>query len=333
MARREEAGGRLRSLDALRGVAALGVLAFHYTKIVTGFVPLPDPPRLQFEAGYFGVELFFMISGFVILMTLERAPSAGAFIKARAARLYPAFWAALLITFCVGVIAPLPGQSLTLADLLVNATMAPAWLKHAAVDDVYWTLAYEAGFYCVMAIALAAGQLRRLDRWCALWLGLSVAFIAEPRLVPHPLHYVLSISEYTHLFVAGLIAWRIRAQGATRLRIAILSAAVLVGALRLTPIEFAYYAVSAATFLLAAFGKLETIATPTLLFLGAISYPLYLVHQMVGYRVIMALSAAGAPYAAAALLAAAAMIALAAALHRLIEKPGEQLLRRLLLRR
>jgi peptidoglycan/LPS O-acetylase OafA/YrhL len=273
-----------------------------------------------------------MISGFVILMTLERARSAGAFLAARAARLYPAFWAALLITFGVGVAAPLPGQSLTVGDLLYNATMAPAWLKHAAVDDVYWTLAYEAGFYCTMALAFVTGQLQRLERWCAVWLALSVAFIAEPRLVPHPLNYLLSISEYTHLFVTGIIAWRIRARGPTRLRVGLLAAALLVAVLRLTPMEFAYYALSAGVFLLAVFGRLEAIATAPLLFLGAISYPLYLIHQMVGYRIIMALSAAGLPYAADVAIAALAMIALATALHVLIEKPGERLLRRRLLR-
>ena len=70
---------RLHSLDALRGLAALGVVAYHYL----------DQPAYY---GLLGVELFFIISGFVILMTLERVPSLLQFAIGRAARLYPAYW-------------------------------------------------------------------------------------------------------------------------------------------------------------------------------------------------------------------------------------------------
>lgn len=319
--------GRFLALDALRGLAALGVLVFHYTTIATDFITVPDPPKFHFRAGYFGVELFFMISGFVILMSLEKTRSWREFAIARIARLYPAFWAGLAFTFLLGVAAPLQGQALTVADLAVNASMVPAWLKWSEIDPVYWTLAYEAGFYCTMAMLAASGRLRQIDFFAAVWLALSVAFILWPRLVPHPLHYLMTINDYTHLFVFGVMVWRIRSVGANALRLSVMAGALAVTLLRLEPWELACEYFVAAIFLLAAFGKLEKIAIRPLLFLGAISYPLYLIHQIAGYRVIEALSDYGFAYPVAASVAASVMIAISAAIHYAIEKPGERTLK------
>lgn len=124
--------GRLPALDWLRFAAALGVLAYHY---VSSY--LPDDPGsrwLEYAAhvtryGYLGVELFFIISGFVILWSAQ-GKSAASFAVSRFARLYPAFWAAMLLTsacyLLLGPYAPqVSGQEVSLHRLLANATMMP----------------------------------------------------------------------------------------------------------------------------------------------------------------------------------------------------------------
>ena len=89
---------RLPALDSLRAIAALAVLSFHYT---SGYERVVGPhirPVPNVEWGHFGVELFFVISGFVIAWTLERSSSLADFAFGRVARLYPAYLAGATIT-------------------------------------------------------------------------------------------------------------------------------------------------------------------------------------------------------------------------------------------
>lgn len=315
---------RLEELDALRGLAALSVMAFHYTHILPRFVHLAEPPPFEIVYGYFGVELFFMISGFVILLTLERTKYAADFVVSRAARLYPAFWAALLVTFTVGALFPLEAQHYTGGQLLINATMLADYLKVEDIDSVYWSLSYEIGFYFSMFLLFVTGQLKRIEWFAAAWLSLSAIFILHPEYLPHPLHYLLTINNYTHLFVFGILAYRIRRKGATPVRLAIIAAAAGLAFLRLSPLQSAMVIALMATFSLGVFGKLKFLKHPALLWLGAVSYPLYLTHQMLGYRVVAWLTAAGAPFLAAIAVTAVAALTLAGAIHYAVEKPSQR---------
>ncbi len=87
---------RLLALDSLRGIAALSVMVLHYLNDSRGAYGL-DNAYWQFGQGNFGVQLFFMISGFVILQTLDRRSRVLDFAVARFIRLYPTFWSPLLL--------------------------------------------------------------------------------------------------------------------------------------------------------------------------------------------------------------------------------------------
>jgi peptidoglycan/LPS O-acetylase OafA/YrhL len=93
---------RVNEIDFLRFFAALMVVFFHYSfrgYAADGMSTMPYPllaPVAKY--GYLGVELFFLISGFVILMTASTG-SLKKFIVSRFARLYPAFWACCTVTF------------------------------------------------------------------------------------------------------------------------------------------------------------------------------------------------------------------------------------------
>src|SRR4051812_43792526 len=87
------------SIDALRGIAALLVMVFHFEELLY-FAPPDRHPSLDAlwaHYGLLGVELFFTISGFVILMSVEGAKSVAHFAVGRIARLYPAYWASVLV--------------------------------------------------------------------------------------------------------------------------------------------------------------------------------------------------------------------------------------------
>ncbi|WP_246956565.1 acyltransferase family protein [Brachybacterium sp. Marseille-Q7125] len=81
--------GRFRELDDLRGIAAVAVVWSHLT---TGYdSKYPDEPSAPVDLGWgaYGVQLFFLISGFVILMTVQRVQRPSGFVISRLARLFP----------------------------------------------------------------------------------------------------------------------------------------------------------------------------------------------------------------------------------------------------
>src|SRR5689334_7369036 len=143
---------RIRELDALRGLAALAVVLFHLTFRY-------DPEHLSPIAvrwGHYGVELFFVISGFVILMTAERAGSLAAFVVSRIARLFPVFWPAVLLS--AGAAAFMETQRPWLMEVAANLTMLPVYLGFDFVDDSYWTLEVELAFYVAVGILIVTRQ-------------------------------------------------------------------------------------------------------------------------------------------------------------------------------
>jgi peptidoglycan/LPS O-acetylase OafA/YrhL len=88
---------RFQELDALRGIAALLVVVFHFT------MHRPQS-ELGFKYGITGVDLFFIISGFVIFMSINNVNSAKEFVVNRITRLYPTYWACVTTTYIASVI-------------------------------------------------------------------------------------------------------------------------------------------------------------------------------------------------------------------------------------
>ncbi|MBL8484418.1 MAG: acyltransferase, partial [Rhodocyclaceae bacterium] len=138
---------RLVEVDALRGIAALAVVFFHYTTRFDQLYPGYEPPSLAMPLGHYGVNLFFIISGFVIFMTLDRTSRPMDFVMSRFSRLFPAYWTAIVLTFVVTHQLGLPGKLVGLDTLLVNVTMIQGLLGFGHVDGVYWTLEVELLFY------------------------------------------------------------------------------------------------------------------------------------------------------------------------------------------
>jgi peptidoglycan/LPS O-acetylase OafA/YrhL len=190
---------RLSSLDGLRGLAALSVVAYHYS------------PTLGYY-GLLGVELFFVISGFVILMTLEPVHSLAEFAVGRAARLYPAYWLSVAVA---GLFLWATHQA-GAKSILINATMLQAFLQRPSIIDPYWTLAYELWFYAVMAVVFTARQLDNVDRLALAWLivmGLfRGAMIVSGRgagVYEDEVAQLLLMPQFGHLFIAGMMLYRL----------------------------------------------------------------------------------------------------------------------------
>lgn len=325
-----EHNGRVTSLDGLRGVAALAVVGYHYT---TDFAEKYAPSEwigLDLEYGRFGVVLFFIISGFVITMTLERTRSGGDYVVARFARLYPAYWTAVLTTFAVVSLLGLPGWKRSASDLLLNMTMLQSFLGRPDVDGVYWTLAFEITFYALMIGIWLSPLRRRLDMVLWAWLAIVVAYEflepEMPRLVAQVWRKLLVV-KFAHLFIAGIALRQIHQGGATFGRLALLAACIAMQGLHteLAPVWITALLVGVVA--LAAFGRLPGLDLRPLLFLGTISYTLYLLHQYMGQALMLKLWRAGASPEAALAITLTAAVALAAVCTRLVERPALQLIR------
>ncbi|MFE1575922.1 acyltransferase family protein [Streptomyces fradiae] len=171
---------RLAALDGLRLLAALMVVLYHYVGLGHGWSTSSRtlfPEVFPFAAyGWLGVQLFFLISGFVICMSCW-GRSLGDFFTSRVVRLYPAYWFCVLATTAVLVLVPGGYVRLAWPDVLTNLTMVQAFLGVKPVDPVYWTLFAELRFYLLFAFVAWRGlTYRRVLLFCCLWGTAALTF-------------------------------------------------------------------------------------------------------------------------------------------------------------
>jgi exopolysaccharide production protein ExoZ len=181
------AGTPLRSIQALRGVAALAVMAFHISQWMTPPLGMRGTPAL----GSAGVDLFFVISGMVLWLSVNQRPqTALQFLRNRAARVLPLYWTATLGVAAVVMINPawLPAAQFEplhlVQSLLLVPHISPAGLPFPILAPG-WSLTYEALFYLVVAASLLLTRDRRLGFvavavtaiWLYGYLDYSAAFL------------------------------------------------------------------------------------------------------------------------------------------------------------
>lgn len=327
-------------MDVLRGLAASAVMLHHHGQYYDVLFPGREPLPVDLLAGHFGVELFFIISGFVILMTIERKATVRAFLLARATRLLPCFFAALVLATVVLMVAPMPPLFVapTLWRFLANMTMAPLLLGEQVIDLPYWTLTYELVFYLGMAVVLALGRLRSIE-WIALgWMAIGVLFTSFVDSERHHRSAILLMAWHSNFFVIGMCLYLLRVGRMRRMTWVTLVVAVLVSARGGG--ERAFYA-SSGLYLSVTIGftLLVWLATRTasrwvaprpLVFLGLISYPLYLVHVVLGFQVIRLGVEWGWSTIEGVVAAVAVSLLAATLLHYLVEVPGQRWFRWLL---
>ena len=330
---------RLKELDVLRGVAAVAVLLSHYTAMFDFQHGLKNSLGFTVTAGNYGVFLFFAISGFVILLTLHRCETSMDFAVSRFSRIFPAYWAAVLLTsLFLWWLSPevAPG----IKQIVANFTMVQKFFGIQHVDKVYWTLNVELSFYCWMLLCFKLRLLSRLNLVIAGALLFQLCASLVQKYTGHMLPQgvkVIFLTEYVHLFCCGMLFLTAREKGWTPVSLLLL-AWCLVNQTQVPFREFEWIPNSAWGTLAVAvvFGimalvihdKLEWAVTAPTLFLGTISYPLYLVHAEIGMAIMARLSEAGLSRWGGFLIAVASALLFATALTFLIEKPAMRWIRK-----
>jgi peptidoglycan/LPS O-acetylase OafA/YrhL len=323
-----ESAPRLVQLDALRGLAALAVVLFHYSTRFEQLYGHQPPLALGLPWGHYGVNLFFMISGFVIFLSLERSPRAMDFVVSRFSRLYPAYWGALALTFGLTHALGLPDRTVGWEVLLINASMLQEFVGVASVDAVYWTLAVELLFYAWSLLAHRWGGARGLVRLLLGLVGLRLVYVLAQLgwqldlpwllqrwlLQPHIAWFALGVAIYRHQHAGPQ-------PGSSLLLLLALLCLALGEGLAVAGLGLCLLLWGAAR------RQWRWLEWRPLLWLGALSYPLYLLHEYIGWALMLALQRLGwaAPVGVAAALALSLL--LAQGLHAGVELPGMRRLR------
>lgn len=335
---------RVRILDGLRLVAALMVVCWHYAAFGHGsqLRPAVVVPGLYSVAayGWLGVELFFLISGFVISMS-AMGHSVGEFAASRFVRLFPAYWLAIALTATVLWIWPIAQTAPSLSDVGVNLTMLQEGFHVPAVDAVYWTLFAELRFYLLFAVVVWRGvTYKRAVGFCAIWLLASAITFSSTGFIHN-----LVMPDWAPLFIAGIAFFLMH-----RYRPNLVLWCLVVASFLLSQRQAFVSAHSNFRFLGEPMPKWPVIAILAMFYLlmaavalgwlqanwrwftvaGVMTYPLYLIHEYIGWTVFAAVRGS-APDTLLFIGVVSVMLGAAWLIHRFVEKPLAPRIRRALL--
>jgi len=330
-------GGRLAVLDGLRFLAVLLVVLYHYVAFGSDWGrPRADVfPVLYLPAsyGWLGVQLFFLISGFVICLSCW-GRSLSDFFTSRVVRLFPAYWFAVAATTLVVAVVPGATAPRSWSDVLTNLTMLEYPFGAPYVDGVYWSLWAEARFYLIFAVVVWLGlSYRKVLAFCFLWAAAGVLAYGLPGV---PLLQALAMPEYCWFFIGGMAFHLMRRFGPDLLLWLLVGFSFLAGCRASEPTyrfvaansayalpEWGMTAVLAVFYLLMAGVALDwfrRIDWRWLSTAGAVTYPLYLLHEYIGWEAIEKLRYDVNPWVLAGSLLVL-MLAGSWAVNRYVEQP------------
>lgn len=312
------------------------------------FVPLTDF-GLPYFWGHVGVALFFLISGFVIPFSLSSMSRPG-FMIARAFRIWPTYVFGLAIAVgCIALNSALAGNAFPYSPLqiLLNALIVPRGPTLApSIDGIIWTLEVEIFFYAVCAISME--QIRKYDRRIFLYCAVVVPIayfdiLGTPLLLRFGLpvyavaYWLSTVPVYVCFMFCGTAFYFhyqrrfgiLELFAAQLFLLLIFVTAMRVGALAglgwTPPI---CYSVAYCIFALAYFARRQISELPDwarrpFQSLADISYPLYVVHAVLGYTILVHTVEVGLTAWAAVAIACVAVLCLAVVVHYAIELPSQ----------
>jgi peptidoglycan/LPS O-acetylase OafA/YrhL len=309
-------------IDGLRGMAALAVALFHYFSRYDALYGHSFTPPAFAEYGYLGVHLFFVISGFCVMNAASVIDRPLDFLWARLVRLYPAFVIALLLTFVVVALFGLAGRESGFNVLAVNLLMVQEYFGIAHIDDVYWTLTLELSFYAWISLFLLFNQLKNIEPWLLVWVVLSAVMTLEAFNIQTGIVIrELFLLQYIEFFATGICIFGLQKNRDKRMTY-ILLAACMLSIFSAYPGDTALYLFALiGIFYLAVTKNIWCLTARPIVFLGAISYAFYLVHQNIGYVIINIAYANGVPGYLGVILALCLTMTIACGITFLVERP------------
>jgi peptidoglycan/LPS O-acetylase OafA/YrhL len=274
---------RIHAIDMLRGVAALMVCIFHFTNGNKNYLPNGYWLKTAGQHGWVGVEIFFIISGFIIPYSLYKTNYTYAtwknFLLKRFCRIEPPYFVTICLVLLLNYISTLSpyfkGKAMAIdyQNLLLHIGYLNSFFNEPWLNPVFWTLAIEFQFYILMALAFP------LLMWPskALRIVLIAAFILTAWLssANFIFHYSLYFSIGILLFIAEIYV-------TDKMKLQFLCIPLIIFIYLKHGVEPGIASLFAWIILV----YFKDIKHKWLLFIGMVSYSLYLIHVPIGGRMI-----------------------------------------------
>lgn len=349
---------RIVELDGLRGIAALWVVFYHLWGAIQrrDVAWVPDAVGDFFHAGFLGVDIFFVLSGFVITYSVAGLPITKTFVPRfilrRSVRIDPPYWAAIVLAISFMILKNMlfPSESVelpSLTEVVVHIFYLQDLLGYGNISSVFWTLCLEFQFYLIFAVfyhVTSQCTVRMKTVLMPLFVGLALIlcgltpvlrFSTPEWLIPG------TLLPYAYEFIIGVLAYHC-VTGRVRYR-SLLVATLLMVAVT-TVFKPVYYGLAPAlTVLVIVLARewrgVSLLKRGWVQLLGRVSYSLYLTHAVVGWVTISLFSyllrGFDSGWVTAGIFASGLVTSLifAYVFYRLVEEPSLKLSRRLKKRR
>jgi peptidoglycan/LPS O-acetylase OafA/YrhL len=282
---------RIASLDFCRVLASISVIIFHYTiNFSAPYYSYSEPFSELFKMLVPSVQLFFMLSGYLITKSLWNTKTIKNFYIKRFAKIYPTYILCILITFIIISILGLPGREASLLDLMSNFVFLNDFKRFNSVDGAYWSLIVEVKFYLIAGFLYFLSKEKFLKNfllfasiglflfWGSRYIGFkSFAYFVNKFFICNQLAY----------FLVGIIAITIEKEKISH-PIKIWCLSVILSSYLIIKWSFIQniYLISSLVIFMTCL-KFRNIKVPSIItWLASISYPLYLLHQNIGVSII-----------------------------------------------
>ena len=332
---------RILELDALRALAAINLMLFHFTLVYQNKFGYTTPLGFVWPFGAYGVEMFFILSGFVNSMSLLRRGKPVDFVAARLIRIIPIFLLVIIANLWILQLAPHAAHgTVSTAQFAANMTLLPRVFGFECVDPVMWTLQIEMMFYATLVGLYKLGGLRRyFTGWGTL---LALSLLVCPTLdTLQSAHGTstwfaaatairrLMLLDFVPLFAIGFLIYMIKTNVGTKWKNLL---GIIIAAGVFHSIDHGKHNPLATVLIIglvaaSAYGKVPPLRLKPLVFVSTISYALYLCHNNLGVALIHRFDHAGVPPLVCFGIAMVFSFALAVIVTNRIEQPITNALR------
>ena len=294
------------ALDIIRIMSALSILLYHYTTRYDEVIGHTSDWRFLWPWGAEAVNVFFFLSGFLAIIHFRNQKFIVS-LKKKAVRLYPTYWICLIISAAVTFAFLKEERWVGIRAFLINFTMLQSALGVRSVDGAYWTLWYDIVFYIVVACFQASRiNKSRINRFMLLWLSLAFLCLALSGNSAYPIVLMRKalnrflILDRIWAFVSGtMIAHLIEYK--SRLSCVVLVLSIIyplicgntISAILLASVSLMVFLICNCQTGSEVKQTSSLVVRRGLSYMASLTYPIYLLHQNIGFAIIKLLQSRG----------------------------------------
>lgn len=320
------------TIDIIRAISAILIVLYHFTSRYNDneYIILTNATthwNFSVSWGYGAVCSFFILSGFLLAKYFAVDNNSQRVLCNRLCRLYPTFWVCMTITSIV-LILTFPETKITLTQYFVNLTMMPSLFGIRYIDGAYWTMACEIMFAFIYftIIKFKNIRIRKLLLILVLMMSIVESLFSYSDNIAFKILRVFFISDQIQLFIIGLCVFYILNRKGDRYYYYIFIICCIIQFLQnYSLIHNIFFSTTVLLLILSpyidAFVDTNALWYKIIEYIARISYPLYLLHQMIGFAIIKKLQSVGFVNEYWIIIPMILSIFLAGVVHKYIEKP------------